>query len=75
MEEGIIHAQREIASVKIERNGLLIPKQAATADFEIAYGERKELLNGSLAGKMAGAPRDIGGAIGIESDVNDGLVE
>ena len=51
-------------------------RMLAMAKLEMIDGKSKELLDGSLAANGAGASRrKIGGAVGIESHVNDGLLE
>jgi len=76
MEKGIVHVERNVAGGEIERKSLVVPKHPATSQFEAIDGKREELLDNILACKSAGpAPRKIGGAVGIKSDVDDGLLE
>ena len=46
------------------------------AEFEAIDGESKKSLDGSLAANDGGLSRgEISSAVGIESDVDDGLLE
>jgi len=75
VQKGIIHLQPGIADGEIERDGLVIPENAAVAEFEAIYGKSEELLDRSLNRKSARPLGKVGGTVGIENDVDHGLVE
>ena len=71
MEKGIIHLERNVAGGEIERDDLVVPKDATMAKFEAIDGKGEELLDSSRAPiALTFALRKIGGAVGIESDVD-----
>src|ERR1022692_3992421 len=75
VEIGIIHLEPGIAGGEIKRDGLVVPKEATVAEFEAIDGKREELFDRSLAGDGSRSPRKICGAVGIESEMDDGLIE
>src|ERR1700683_3371004 len=76
VEKGIVHGERNVARSEIERNGLVVPEELAALHFEAIDGKSEELLDSVRAGKGAGlALRKVGGAVGIESNVDNGLLE
>src|SRR5271170_122197 len=76
VEQRIVHLKRSVARCEVKRDGLVVPKDAAMAKFEMIDGEGKESLDESRAGNRGSASRwKIGGAVGIESHVDDGLLE
>jgi hypothetical protein len=75
VEIGIIHLQPSIASGEVKRYGLVVPKQATMAKIKAINGKGEELLDGSLPGYIARPLRKVAGAVRIESNVNDGLIE
>ena len=75
-EEGIVHLKGSVASSEVKWDGLVVPEDLAVAKFEMIDGKSEELLDGGLAfDGVDSSRREIGGAIGIESYVDHGLVE
>jgi hypothetical protein len=75
-EEGIVHLEGSVASGKVNRDGLVVPEELAVPKLEMIDRKSEELLDGGLAFDGADfSGREIGGAIGIESYVDHGLVE
>src|SRR5208283_2417425 len=75
VEIGICHLKRSVTYREIERNGLIVPQDLSLPKFEVSDGEREELFDRSSRGKRARALRKVAGAIGIESNVDHGVVE
>jgi hypothetical protein len=75
VEIGVIHLEPGIASINIERDSLVVPDDAAVAEFEAIDGEREELLNPRLSRTRARAAGEISAAIGIESKMDDRLIQ
>src|SRR5258708_29741088 len=72
----VIHLERSVADRKIKRDSLVVPEKLAAAKFETVDGKRKKLFDWSLAANGAGFSwRKVGGAVRIESHVDDWLLK
>jgi hypothetical protein len=61
---------------EIKRNIAVIPKQFAFARIKMIDGKREQFFDRSLIKKFRhGVGRNVGGAIGIEGNVNDGVFD
>ncbi len=72
----IVHPERRVASGEIHGDGLIVPEDLAVAEFEAIDGECKKPLDGGLAASNSSLRQGkISGAVGIESNVDHGLLE
>src|ERR1700675_1712336 len=75
-EQGVVQNHRHVASIKIERHFLVFPEKLAALHLDARNRKRDELFHRPLAGGKAYRRRgDVGGAIGIDDDVGDGMLE
>jgi hypothetical protein len=71
----IIHPEPSVASGEVKPYGLVVPEQATMAKIKAIDGKGEELLDRSLPGYSARSLGKVAGAVGIKSNVNDGLIE
>src|SRR5271168_225053 len=76
-EKRVVHLQRGIAGREIDRDGLIVPEDLAVAELEMVDGKGEELFDRGLAGgRSTFLPQGkIGGAVGMENHVDDGLFQ
>ena len=73
---GVGHPGRKISRREIERDALVVPDELPVLHVEPADGEREKRVYGRFRRSALGAERRlVRGAVRINNDVHDGMVE
>ena len=75
-QQGVVQKQRQVLGGKIERHFLVFPQQFAPLHLDARNRERDEFLDRSpVRGKAGWRRGNVGGAIGIDNHMDDGMIE